>query len=267
MRALLAAHGEAPLEPGGEDAAGPYLRHLVDHHRALVTIEADQVVAFGAAVDTGRCRMLSDLFVRPDRLGQGIGRTLLAALLGDGERLATFSSADPRALPSYVRAGMTPRWVNLYLQGLPRDLRDPGAAVSVRPAVPAELAALEARWLGAPRASDHAFWATQTGADPFLVEDDGRPVAFGYARARSSSPARALDRLVVAPAVDPVTPSVAGIVRAGRGRGVQVCVPGPHPVLPILLEAGFRIVDQDQFLASHPDIVDPVRLLPNPGLL
>lgn len=267
MRALLAAHGEAPLQPGGEDTAEPYLCHLVHHHRALVTVEAGRVVAFGAAVDTGRCRMLSDLFVRPDRLGQGIGRTLLAALLGDGERLATFSSADPRALPSYVRAGMTPRWVNLYLQGLPQRLPDPGPAVTVRSAVPAELAALESRWLGAPRTADHAFWATLPGADPFLVEDRGRPVAFGYGRARSSSPARALDRLVVAPAVDPVAPSVAGLIRAGRGSGVQLCVPGPHPLLPVLLEAGFRIVDQDQFLASHPDIVDPAHLLPNPGLL
>ena len=81
MRAILAGHGEdEPPIPGHPDVVGPYLRHLVDHHRALVVDEGmgtgepgGGVVAFGAVLDTGRCRMLSDLFVREDRLGQGLG--------------------------------------------------------------------------------------------------------------------------------------------------------------------------------------------------
>ena len=56
--------------------------------------------------------------------------------------------------------------------------------------------------------------------------------------------------------------------RAARDNPVlRVHVLGPNPLLPALLEAGFRIVDRDQFLASEPDLVDPVRLLPNPGML
>jgi hypothetical protein len=73
--------------------------------------------------------------------------------------------------------------------------------------------------------------------------------------------------MVVRPGADPVGPAIAGLVRAGQGGRVHACVFGPSPLLPILLEAGFHVVDQDQFLASHPDIVDPARLLPNPGLL
>ena len=46
-----------------------------------------------------------------------------------------------------------------------------------------------------------------------------------------------------------------------------ICLGGPHPVLRPLLEAGLRIVDRDQFLASDPTLVDPVRLIPNPGML
>jgi hypothetical protein len=42
---------------------------------------------------------------------------------------------------------------------------------------------------------------------------------------------------------------------------------GPNPLLPILLEGGFRVVDSDQLLASDPSLVDPERLLPNPGML
>ena len=59
-------------------------------------------------LDTGRARMLADLFVEPGRLGQGLGRPLLTALFEDAPVRATFASSDPRALPLYVRAGMTP---------------------------------------------------------------------------------------------------------------------------------------------------------------
>ncbi len=79
--------------------------------------------------------------------------------------------------------------------------------------------------------------------------------------------ARALERLVVRPDADPVAPILAGLVRAAGGGQIEGCVPGPNPVLPILLEAGFRIVDQDTFLASDGDLADPERLLPNGGLL
>lgn len=268
LRAILAAHGEDEHPAGGgPDIVGPYLAHLVHHHRVLVAEEAGAVVAFGGVVDTGRCLALSDLFVRPDRLGQGIGRPLLARLLEDAPRRATFASSDPRALPLYVRSGMTPLWVDFYLEGPAHHLPDPISAVSVRSAGAEELAALEAAWLGSPRAADHAFWATQAAADAFLVEDGGEPVAFGYARARQRSPARAVDRLVVRPDADPVAPMLAGLVRAARGGMVHACVPGPSPLLPILLEAGFRVIDRDPYLASHADIVDPVRLLPNPGML
>jgi GNAT superfamily N-acetyltransferase len=274
MRAILAGHGDdTPILPGQADVVGPFLRHVVDHHRALVTVEADRggepgaVVAFGAVVDTGRAAMLSDLFVRADRLGRGLGRPLLARLFGDATRRATFASADPRALPLYVRAGMTPLGVNLYLEGDASSLAGRHGAMRVRDATPAECAALEAAWTGADRPADHAFWASQAAADAFAVEDGGEPVAFGYARAKQVSPARALDRLVVRPGADPVAPSIAGLVRAARGGRVQACVFGPNPLLPALLDLGFHVVDQDRYLASDPGIVDPARLLPNPGML
>ena len=225
------------------------------------------VVAFGAVLDTGRCRMLSDLFVREDRLGRGLGRALLAELFEDEPRRATFASADPRALPVYVRAGMTPLWVNLYLIGSPAGLTAPDPALLTRDATAGECAALELAWTGADRAVDHAFSASQGEADVFVVERDGDPVAFGYARAKQVSDARALDRLLVRPDAEPIGPMLAGLVRAaGEGR-VETCVLGPNPLLPLLLEAGFRVNDRDQYLASDPAIVDPARLLPNPGLL
>jgi hypothetical protein len=34
-----------------------------------------------------------------------------------------------------------------------------------------------------------------------------------------------------------------------------------------LLEAGFRLEARDTYMASEPDLLDPARLLPNPGML
>jgi GNAT superfamily N-acetyltransferase len=273
MRAILASHDEdGPPLPGHPDVIGPYLRHLIEHHRVLVIDPTGEeaeagVVAFGAVVDTGRVRMLTDLFVQADRLGQGLGRPLLAELFEDAPRRATFSSADPRALPSYVRAGMAPRWVGLYLSGDPARLPAPHPALAARDAAPGECAALELAWTGADRPADHVFFASQGGADAFVIEADGEPVAFAYARARQASEARCVDRLLVRPGLDPVSPILVAMGRAARGGRLDMTVPGPNPILPVLLDHGFRITDRDQYLASHDDIVDPVRMLPNPGLL
>ena len=54
---------------------------------------------------------------------------------------------------------------------------------------------------------------------------------------------------------------------APAGEPFSGCVPGPHPVLPILLDAGYRIVDRDTFCSSEPGWLDPERILPNPALL
>jgi GNAT superfamily N-acetyltransferase len=269
LRAILAAHDEdGPIAPGVEDIVGPYLAHLVRHRRVLVAdLDDGSIAGFGAALSTGRLTMLTDLFVEPALVGRGIGRRLLRELFGGAVHRATFSSSDPRALPIYVRAGMTPLWPNLYVAGMASHLPDPFSAIRLRHAGPEELAELERDWTGAWRPADHAFWASQAAADSFVVTDGPEPVAFGYARARQISTARAVDRLVVRPGEDPVPPSIAALVRAGRGGPVQACVLGPSPLLPILLDAGFRVIDTDQFLASDPGLVDPSRLMPNPGML
>lgn len=268
IRALLAAHGnDGPVAEGGVDIVGPYVQHLIRRHRALVTVEGGSVIAYGATVDTGRAGMLADLFVHPDRLGRGIGRPLLDALLDGFETRATFASDDPRALPLYVRAGMTPLWPSLYLEGDAASLPGIDPTLTVWDATPEELAALEEAWTGAARPSDHAYWASNPAADTFLVEDAEGPVAFGYARAKQVTSARALDRLLVRPGADPVPPILTSLARAARRGRVQAVVPGPNPVLPILLGHGFHIVDRDHYLASDPALVDPARHIPNPGLL
>lgn len=267
IRRILAAHdNDGPIAPGGHDITGPYVRHFVETHRALVTELDGAVVAYGAVVDTGRVRMLADLFVDPDRLGQGIGRQLLDELFEDAPARATFASNDPRALPLYVRAGMTPLWSGLYVEGdagaLPLD-----PTITTWHATPAELSLLEEAWTGAVRPLDHDYWARLPAGDTFIVEDVEGPVAFGYGRAKQDSAAREVERFLVRPGADPLPPTITGLGRVGRGGRVQALLLGPNPILPILLEAGFRIVERDQFLCSDPGLVDPERLLPDPGML
>jgi GNAT superfamily N-acetyltransferase len=268
IRRILAAHeNDGPVGPGSVDIIGPYVRHLVSRHRTMVRERDGGIVAFGSVLDTGRARMLADLFVEPGRLGTGLGRPLLTALFEDAPVRATFASSDPRALPLYVRAGMTPLWVCLYVEGSADQLPAIDPSLAVRGATANELAALEAAWTGAARPHDHAYWSDQPAADPFLVEDLHGPVAFGYGRAKQATSTRALNRLLIRPGADPVPATLAGLARAARGGRVQACLLGPNPALPGLLEAGFHVVDHDQFLCSDPSLIDPARFLPNPGML
>jgi GNAT superfamily N-acetyltransferase len=266
IRSILAAHGnDGPVVIG--DVVGPYVAHLIGRGRALVAVADESIVGFGAAIDTGRSIHLADLFVDPARLGQGIGKPLLAAVLDGAGRRTTFASEDPRALPLYVRAGMQPMWTSLYVQGPSGALTGTPTGLVAETATPDRLAALELAWTGIDRSIDHAFWGTIPDGDAFVIRDGSEVAAFGYARTRQAVPIRVLDRLVIHPDADPVATTITALTRTGRGGPVHLCLLGPHPVLRPLLECGFRVVDRDVYLASDPAIVDPVRLVPNPGML
>jgi GNAT superfamily N-acetyltransferase len=266
IRGVLAAHGnDGPVMYA--DIVGPYVRHLVTFHRAMVTEQDGALIAFGATVDAGFAVHLADLFVMPDRLGEGIGRPLLAALFHGAARRTTFASNDPRALPLYVRAGMSPWWACLYVEGAAASLPATPGSLETVSAEPSRLAALEKAWTGADRSIDHAFWASQAAADAFVVVDRGETVAFAYARARQASPVRIVDRLLVRPGTDPVAPTLAALRRTARGGSVQAFIQGPSPVVRVLLDAGFVVNDRDQFMASEPGLIDPTSLVPNPGML
>jgi hypothetical protein len=143
------------------------------------------------------------------------------------------------------------------------------AALSTRDASADELAETERTWSGHDRSAAWAHWTEQTAADNFVVLDGAQVVAIGSARVRQHSRLRVLNRLVVHPdpGVDPVPATLAAIRRSGRGGEVVASIQGPSPVLRPLLELGFRIADRDQYMASEPDLFDPARLIPNPGML
>jgi GNAT superfamily N-acetyltransferase len=269
MRGVLAAYGDDDGPDAPVDIIGPALRHLLG--RGSLVVAADRrdgtITGFGGVAWSGFSSHLTDLFILPDRTGAGIGKRLLAALYTEPGPRTTFGSDDPRAIPLYVRAGMAAWWPNLYLDGSPDRLPPTPSAIACHPAEVTELDALESSWTGFSRAGDHGFWASLPEARPFIVTVRDEPVAIIHARRRRRGEGRWIERAVVAPAVDPVEPLLAAFVHAAERGPIAGCVAGPSPLLPRLLDAGFRIADHDTFMASPGVTVDPARLMPHPGLL
>ncbi len=262
---ILAASGEGVADASGQ---WPYLELIEACGRALVAELDDRIVGFAATVPSGRITHVSDLFVDPGHQGTGIGSRLLAEVLGDAWPRTTFSSADPRALPLYVRNGLRPGWPGCYVVGSAEALPQPAAGLTTEPLVASAMTEVERRIAGVDRAVLHAHEAREAGSLHLAVRAGDRIVAAGHARDARKDPGRWLDRLVVDPAADPVEAVVAALAAAAvPGRQVGTCVPGPHPALAVLLEAGFRIIDRDVYCESEPGLVDPARSLPDPALL
>lgn len=289
IAAIMAANGEPMDWPDHPAVPGwPYLEHLVARARVVVADEHgvdgsgagevdrvgaggdDGVAGFAGSIEVGRpaVRFLTDLFVDPARHERGAGTALLrAALDGAVERL-TFSSADERALGLYLRAGMRPWWPLLYVSVPAGALGPDERGLEAIPATVEETAAWSRDWTGVDRSIDLAHYASLPEADGFAIRDDGVVVAAAWSRReRRRIDGRWLDLALIAPDADPVRATLA-VLRAAAGHDRLIApVPGPHPVMPAVLSLGGRIAGRDTFCATDPGLVDPVRILPNPGFL
>jgi len=252
-----------PAMPGDQLA---YLLSLIERGPVIVAEDGEVAVGFAAAVDTGRARHLADLFVRPERQGLGVGRRLLDEVFEDVWPRTTFASEDPKALPLYVRAGMGAYWPNLYLVGEPARLPPIQAGLTVAPAPLELVAVLESTWAGVDRRPELAYWASLPEVRPVVVRHGDRVVGTGLSRRRRSAPGRWVHQAVAAPDLE-AGPVLLALMADGLAGGPVggACVPGPAAILAPLLEAGFRILDRDTFMASDPGVVDPTRELMDTG--
>jgi GNAT superfamily N-acetyltransferase len=270
MAEILASNGEPMDWPDLPQLGWPYLEHLVARVRTSVAIVDEDVVGFGGSVPVGGedVRFVTDLFVDPRRQSQGAGRALLASLLDGAAGRMTFSSTDERALSLYIRAGMRPFWPLLYLEIPAGALGDAEAGYEAGPADVDETARWSAAWTGVDRTIDFEHYASLPEATGFVVRDAGAIAAVGWARReRKRSDGRWLDHASIASDADPVRTALAVLHAAAGGERLVTAVPGPHPVLAELLERGARIAGRDQFCATDPALLDPIRVLPNPGFL
>ncbi|GAA4212050.1 GNAT family N-acetyltransferase [Microbispora amethystogenes] len=259
----------------------------------VVVGEVDGTIAgFGATLPRGRITHLGDLFVLPDHQSSGAGRMILSRLLPSGAPMMTFASADLRALALYVRRGMRPRCPLLYLSRPPQSARPAESAPPARNGYPAEsgrvgragnetlagvalarpesgplapgardvdaAAALDARISGGERIATLGWFAGLPGVTV-------RVAASGYAFVRVAG-----DSAVIGPAGgDTPQDCVEAVLEAAdacSGAGsVEIAVPGTHPLLPLLLDAGWRIDDMDTLMTSE-DLLRLDCYIPHPDL-
>ena len=270
LAAILAANDEPMDWPDLPGLGWPYLEHLVRRARTAVTVLDDIVVGFGGSVPVGRddVRFVTDLFVDPLRQSRGAGRALLSSVLEGAAGRMTFSSSDERALGLYIRAGMRPWWPLLYVEIAAAALDDASPGLETMAASVEETARISHAWTGIDPTADFEHYASLPEASGFLVRDAASVAAVGWARReRKRSDGRWLDHASIAPDADPLRAALAVFRAAAAGERLVTAVPGPHPVLALLLERGARIAGRDQFCATDPSLLDPVRVLPNPGFL
>jgi GNAT superfamily N-acetyltransferase len=246
IRAIADAYGNLAAWPQRPD----YLDLELAEDGLWVATDGPRVVAFAGLLRRGRITHLGDMFVAPERRGAGVGGRLLAALPRTDPR-TTFASADPRALPLYARWGLRPLAPLLYLAGERATGRlaaaPPTQRVSVTEAAERDAAASGGARPGViallERAGAHALAGATPGAYAFLRS---------YGDAMQIGPA--------AGDADDVRAYVAAALE--RAERVQIALPGPHPALVGLLDAGLRIESADTFMATEPGLVDLESYLP-----
>jgi GNAT superfamily N-acetyltransferase len=237
----------------------PWFGHLLDVGRLVVAEEGGAVVGFAGLLDHGSCVALSDLFVRPDFQSHGLGTALLDQILPAGRACVTMASADPRAIGSYARREMRPRWPAYYLSAAAGQVRNgPWPVLDVR-----ELALDEYHW---PLPGDVPYHRA-LGARPLAIERAG--MRLGTALVVDGSPQRLFhpDTTELLETTVDDAGDAAAVVLAVVAHLVErdathlvVQVPGPHGALAPLLARGFAITDADTACASGSGLLaDPTR--------
>jgi GNAT superfamily N-acetyltransferase len=269
ITAILEANDEPVSWP--DVPRPPYVDHLLTRPglRLVVGELEGSVAGVAGSIEVGGPdrRFLTDLYVDPARQSRGLGTALLeAAMAGASERM-TFSSSDRRALAAYLRSGMRPWWPLLYVEVEAGRLGAHEPGVDARPADVVETAGIELGWTGIDRTVDFAFYARLPDAAGFVIAIDGLVAGIGWGRRELSATGRWLEHASIAPDADPVRAAFAVLREAAAGQRLGAAVPGPHPAVAALLDAGVRIGGVDTFCATDRDLLATDRLFPSPGLL
>lgn len=246
-----------------------YLPHVARTGRVLVAEERGRIIGYAGAIARGEIAFLTDLFVRPTAPAGAIGRALLGAILPATGRRCTCSTADPRAISLYVRAGMRLWWPQFALYGAAiAEGSLVGAAVEVEVARADHPALVdwERESGGRPRPEDFAFWAAR-GAMALWFRRGGEILGYAIVRPQGGTvrhpQAATIGPVGVRRTADATACTLAALGWT-RARATALClmVPGPHPALATLLAAGFRIEDAYSFATSGDEpFCDPRRYI------
>ncbi|GAA3175145.1 GNAT family N-acetyltransferase [Nonomuraea roseoviolacea] len=281
-------------------------RDFLDAERAfgrlvLAPTANGQARGFGGTLRRGAVTHLGDLFVLPEHQSSGVGRGLLAELMGGGGPKVTFASSDPRAMSLYIRYGLRPWCPLLYLTGPASALPGP----PVREAGPEDVAELDAHAGGGARRGTLAWYAATPGVTLYTTGQGYAFVRVGGGDGVSGGDGVMSDGdvvgrgdivnggdvvgggdvvsgrdVVIGPAggvtprdcVEAVLGALAATVRASAAGSTpqvaRIAVPGVHPLVTPLVEAGWRIGDLDTFMADDAalSLIRPDCYVPHPDL-
>ncbi len=238
--------------PAGEVPA--LYRHGYEHGETLVALDAGAPVGFSVGYERDGTWFLGEFFVLPETQSGGIGQALLDRAMPAHRHCATVATSDYRAQALYARFGLTPLWPSFQLRAEPAQLRRPTSdefIVREAGSTPT-FNAWDAAISGRNRPEDIDFLIDSWNGLCLWIEYAGRRVGYaGIAR-------RGGGRVTIGPVGVNDPAHAAGAVRAvvafaaesEEVDSITVDVPGPHPALAPLLEAGARIADQNLFCSS-----------------
>ena len=254
-------------------------QHEMETGDMFVAESGGRIIGFAAAITRGRIRFLAELYVRPEHRSEGLGRRLLERALPPHDNTvdATLSSDDPRAVGLYVRHGMQPNWPYFYLLGQRgglRDVEECGTQIVRAEAGDPNLINWDRGICGRERSQDHSYWVNGAAAVALWFRREGRTAGYGYVQMRSEESIWYPDAATIGPVgartIEEARMCALAAVAWARERAsvLRIGVPGPHPALAPLLEAGFRITDTDIFVCRGSGMfADPRRYIPSGGAL
>ena len=240
-------------------------RHELRHGRFLVAEFEGQMAGFGAVFQRKDVAFLATFYVHPDaqNAGLGVGQLLMDALFeGLGPARCVVSSDVHRAIAIYARNGLLPRWPLFMLEADTDRLVLPSEqdldVVAAHPGDPELL-----RWDAAignrgERPDDHEFWRAEYCASPCWIVREGVRIGYAHIQRLLASPDAPWNPKTVF--LGPIgvlddryaAAAVMAVVEAARSSAPRLALdlPGGHPALASLLEAGFRIFYQATFCSS-----------------
>ncbi len=253
----------------GPIADQPLNAHELHTGRLLVADVDGEVVGFGATLTRSGVAYLADLFVTPPYQNRGIGRRLMEVLLADHSgALFTFASPDPRSQGLYEQFGMRAVEPYHYLDAQVDTLVPWETDVELLSADFADIVAIDDALTGRNRGDDLDY-AKTLGATWYLASRHG--VCVGAVAAVAPvwwnpwHPQSARIGPVMAHDAADIAAIMSSAISATAALDVDVVstfVPSSLSALPVLLRAGFEVVDTDLLMASDDTLIDRHRYLP-----
>jgi GNAT superfamily N-acetyltransferase len=245
--AVAAAYGFDEPDSGIDPS---YLELLLDQGRLAVAEVGGAVVGFGGSIESFGAAMVCDLFVLEEHLAKGLGGGLLRHLIGDREHRMTCSSKHPRAIPTYGRFGMVPRWRVRYLSG--SVVHQPHDTTVTRVDL--------AHWRGARRELA-AYWA-HSGAHLLHLGDPARPSGSAVVADRPGQ--WVILRMDSDGAHDEAMASVMSALP--HGAPMITFVSEWSAASAFLDGLGFDEIDHDVFCATSDVVIPSATVVMHPGL-